>query len=107
MPGSSAVELPEALDFLHRDRKFLLDFALFVYGEDAGEVQRGIQQHGSVSGRKHEAIAVWPQRNRGVIFQKFMPKRVHDWRQAHGRAGMAGIRLLYGVDRQGTNGVDT
>ena len=70
-------------------------------------MQRGVEQHGGVSGGEDEAIAVGPKRVGGIVIQKMLPEGVDDGGEAHRRAGMAGIGLLDGVDGQGANGVDT
>ena len=41
-----------------------------------------------------------------VITQEAAPQRVAHWRQAHRRAGVAGVGLLHGVHGQGANRVD-
>ena|SRR5208283_2535293 len=55
---------------------------------------------------KHEAVAVGPQRIRGIVFQKTLPQRIDNRGQAHGRAGMPGIRLLHGINGERPDGVD-
>ena len=47
---------------------------------------------------KHEAIAIGPDRDRGIVLQKFLPKRIGHRRQGHGRAGVAGIGFLHSID---------
>src|SRR6202035_116546 len=106
MPGSAAAELAEALDFVHRNGKFFLDFAFCIYGANTGEMQGGIEEHGGVAGGENEAIAILPERIGGVIAKKTLPQRIDHGSQTHGSAGMAGVGLLHGVDRKRANRVD-
>ncbi len=55
MTGCFAVQLTKALELLHRQRV-------------AGEVQKRVQQHGTVAVRQYEAVAVGPVRIRRVVF---------------------------------------
>src|SRR6267154_3683249 len=49
MSGSPAVDLPEALDLLHRNSELIRNFSAGADGPHSREVQRGIEQHRSVS----------------------------------------------------------
>src|SRR5882762_2927176 len=70
-------------------------------------MQQGIEQHGSVSIGKHEAVAVRPDRIFRVIAQKLLPQTVGDRSESHRRTGMARVRLLYRVHRKSANRIDT
>ncbi len=61
MAGRAAAELAETFDFIERDREILRDFALRICRPHSCQVEDGVQHHGSVSGREHKAVAVWPQ----------------------------------------------
>jgi len=75
-----------------------LDFAVFIYGADTGEMQRGVEKHGSVAGGEDETIAIGPEGIGGIIAKKILPERIDDGSQTHGGAGMAGVGLLHGVN---------
>src|SRR5262249_45989901 len=87
--------------------KLLLHFSLGVYSANPGKMQGGIQQHGRMTRRQNEAVAIRPQRISRVIFEKILPKRIHYWRQTHRSPGVARICLLHGVDRERADGIDT
>lgn len=106
MAGSAAVDLAEALDFVHGDRKLFEDFAMMIHGLDAYEVQRRIEKHGSVAGAQDEAIAVWPEGICGIVTENFLPKRIDNRREAHRCTRVAGIGLLDRVDGKRADGVD-
>ena len=106
MSRTFAVELAEPLDVVERDREFSETFVLGVDCLDAGEVQRRVQQHGSMAVGQNETVAVWPDRIVGVEAQELLPKRIDHRRQCHRRAGMAGIGLLHGIHRERANGVN-
>ena len=56
--------------------------------------------------REDEAITVGPGRIRRVVAQEPGPQHVGRRSRAHGQAGVAGVRLLHGVHREETDGVD-
>jgi hypothetical protein len=66
----------------------------------AGEVQQRVHQHRRVAVGQHEAVAVGPVRVRRVVPQVAVPQRDGDVGHAHGRARVAGVRLLHGVHGQ-------
>ena len=57
--------------------------------------------------RKHETVAVGPERVVWVKSQEVLPEAVGDWRKRHGCPRMAGVGLLHGIHRQRPDGVDT
>gem|GEM_PF-1849311 len=85
--------LPESLDVLHVEVV-------------AGQVLQRVEQHRPVAGREHEAVAIRPRGVLGVVTQVPMPQHVCHGRGTQGKAGVAGIGLLDGVDGQKTDGVD-
>ena len=105
MAGGDAVELAEILDVVEAHRRTIGD-ALPVDAPHPGQVQQRIEQHTGMAGRQHEAVAVGPQRIGRVVAQKLLPQRIGDRRDAHRRAGMAGLRLLHGVDGERADGID-
>ncbi len=105
VPGRHAGELAELLDVVERDGVRPLVLVLEVRG-DLRQVQQRIEQHRRVADRQHEAVAVGPVRVRRIVAQQLLPQRVADRRHAHRRAGMAGLRLLHGIHRQGADRVD-
>ena len=66
----------------------------------AGQMQQRVEQHRAVAGRQHEAVAVRPGRVGGIEFEEAREQHGRDIGHAHRHAGMAGLRLLDGVDRQ-------
>ena len=69
----------------------------------AGEVQQGIEQHRTVSGREHETVAVRPGRSAGVEFEELCEQHGRDIRSAHRQAGVAGFRLFDGIHGKPAN----
>ena len=72
----------------------------------AGEVQHRIEQHRSVPGREHEAVAVRPDRVFRIEAKELLPERVGDRRHRHRRAGVPGIGGLHRVHRERADRVD-
>ena len=102
-----AVELPKMLNVIHRNRRLIgYDVSIAIDISNSGQMQRRVQQHGSVPVRKHKSVAVGPQRIRRVVAQILLPQFIHHRRQPHRRPRMSGIGLLHGVNRQRTNGID-
>jgi hypothetical protein len=56
-----------------------------------GEVKQTVQQHRTVPGRKHEAIAVKPTGIGGVVFEEPGPQHIRHRRGAHRQTRMAAI----------------
>jgi hypothetical protein len=106
MARRHAVDLTKVLDVVEADGRPALRTPLAVDRLDARQVQQAIEQHRRMAGRKHEPVAIEPGRILGVITQEAGPQRVADRSQAHGRAGVAGLRLLDRIDRQGADRVD-
>src|SRR5579864_7512676 len=106
MTGSAAAELAKSLDFVHGDRKFFLNFTIFVYGAHAREVQCGIKKHGGVAGGENETITIGPEGIGGIVAEKILPERINHGSQTHGSAGMPGVGLLHGVDGKRADSVD-
>lgn len=42
-----------------------------------------------------------------IVIQKILPERIGNWRQAHRRAGVSGVRLLDRIDRKSSDGINT
>src|ERR1044071_4563587 len=93
MPRRKAFPLPEPFDFL--EWKIV-----------AGQVEHAVEQHGSMSGRKNEAVAIGPGGIMRIVTEKTRPDHVSRGSQAHRRSGMSGVRLLYSVYRKDSNCVD-
>ena len=100
-----AADLPEPLDVIEGNRGLAETLILGVDRLHPGEMQQCIKQHRGVAVRKHEAIAIGPDRIVGVEAQEVLPQRVGHRRQCHRCAGMAGIGLLHGIHRERANGV--
>ena len=93
VPRRAAAELAEALEVVERQAV-------------AGEVEHAVEQHAAVAGRQDEAVAVGPLGVRGVVLEVAGPQHVRHGGEAHRHAGVAGVGLLHGVDRQKADGVD-
>jgi hypothetical protein len=55
---------------------------------------------------QHEAVAIGPDRVLRIEAQDLVPDRVDQRRQRHRRAGMTGLRLLDGLDRERADRID-
>ncbi len=93
MPGAGTAQLPELANVVHRRRGV------------AGEVQQRVEQHRAVPGGEHETVAVRPFRRGGIELQKLRIEHRRDIGHAHRHAGMAAVRRLDSVHRQGANGI--
>ena len=85
MAGGLGAELAEILDIL--DRHVLV----------AEEIEQRVEQHRTMAGREHEAVAVRPVRVLGIKAHEAGEQHRGDIGRAHRQAGMAGIGLLHGV----------
>src|ERR1051326_5016586 len=94
MTGAAAAELAKALDVLQTYRNAGFDLARFIHVPHASEMQDGIEQHRGVSVGQHKTVAVWPMRPVRIEFEKALPKRVGDRRQAHRGSGVPGFGSL-------------
>ncbi len=92
MARGAAAPLPEILDVVHGD---LI----------AEEMQQAVKQHRAVPGREDEPVAVGPLRILGVELKEIVPESEGQVGGTHGHAGVAGVGLLHGVDRQHPQGV--
>src|SRR5215831_433143 len=106
MPGRLAIELAEAANVVESDRRLPQSFVFGIHGLNASEMERRPEQHGRMAVRKHETIAIGPDRVLGIKFQDTIPYRVDERRERHGRSGMPGVGLLHGIDGERTNRVD-
>ena len=80
--------LPERLDLIDRD--------VLV----AGQIEQRVQQHRAVAGRQHEAVAIGPLGSCGIELQEAREQHGGHVRHSHRHAGMPGLGLFDGVDRQ-------
>ena len=101
-----AAELTEVADVVERHCGLAEPLVIGVHGARAGEMEQRPQQHRGVAVGEHEAIAVRPDRILRIESHDPIPQHVDQRRQRHRRAGMAGLRLLDSIDRQGANRVD-
>ena len=106
MPGRLGAELAERLDVVQADRRLPERLVVGVDRLRPGQVQQRVEQHRGVPGGEHEAVAVGPDRIRGVEAQEALPEGVGDRGHRHRRARVAGVGLLDRVDRQGPDRVD-
>jgi len=86
--GSSAAELPEALQLVERHIGI------------AGQVQQRVEQHRPVPGRQHETVAIGPVRRFGIEAQELREEDRGGIGHAHRHAWMARFRLLDRIHRQ-------
>ena len=93
MPGSAAAELAEPLQLLDRHVGI------------AEQMVDSVEQHGPVSRRQDEAVAVRPAGRGRIDADEAVEEHGRHVGHAHRHAGMTGIRLLHGVHRQCADGV--
>ncbi len=91
--GGVGAPLPEVLDLAHGHRL------------EPGEMEQRIEQHRSVAGRKHEAVAIRPVGPGGVIFEELGPEHRRHVGHAHGHALVPRFGLVDGVHREHADGV--
>ncbi len=103
---ADAVHLAESLEIVERHRGLADLVTLLVDPFDPGQVDQRIEQHRGMAAGQHEAIPVRPGGILWVVAEEPRPQGVGDRRQAHGRAGVAGVGLLHRVDREGPDRVD-
>ena len=72
----------------------------------AGEMQRAVEQRRGVAVGEDEAVAVDPLGVGGIVLHELVVEQVGDGCAAEGRAGVAGVGLLNGVDGEEAEGVD-
>jgi len=94
MSGGAAAPLAEVFEVIQRDI-------------ETGQMQQGIQQHGSVSGAKDKAVTIGPLGIFGVKAQVVHPQRISHWRRAHRQARMPAVGFLHRIHRQGADGIDS
>ena len=73
MAGTPTAKLAEFFNFIERNGRRIENFVILPGLSDSGEMQHRVQEHGSVSGRKNEAVAVGPERILRIVSQKFLP----------------------------------
>src|SRR5438874_2657761 len=69
-------------------------------------MEKRIEQHGRMSGRKYETIAILPVRRLRVVAHEFGPEDEGHVGHAHRRAGMSRLRFFHAVDGEEADGVD-
>ena len=72
----------------------------------ARQVQDRVEQHRAVAGAEDEAVAIGPRRIGRVVAHDAAVQDEGGGRHGHRQAGMAGVRLLDRVHREGADGVD-
>ena len=105
MAGGPAAELAEVPYVVQRHAGPAEDFVIRIDRLGTRQVEDRIQQHGSMAGGEHKAVAVGPDRVFGIEAQHPLPQCVDGGRHAHGRAGMT-VGFLDGINRQRADGVD-
>jgi len=89
MSRGLAVDLPEALDLLHRDSRIVCNLSLGIDHAHSGQVERGVKKHRGVTRGQNETVTIWPRGIHRVVAKKALPQRVDHWRKTHWRARMA------------------
>jgi len=87
MTRRAASPLAEVFDVVHREVV-------------AGQMQKRIEKHGGMTGGKHKAVAVGPERIFWIVFEMPRPERERRGGGAQRHAGMAGFGLFNRVGRQ-------
>ena len=85
--------LPEVLDVFQREIV-------------SAEIEQRVEQHRRVAAGQHESIAVGPLGVSRIVTEETGPQQVGGRRQSHGRAGMAGLRLLDRIHGKRADRVD-
>src|SRR5262249_36110260 len=106
MSWSFAFELPEMTNVIQSDRGMTEPFVISIDRLCAGEMKGRPEQHRRVSVRKHEPIAVGPDRIFRIKPHNAIPDGVNQRGERHRCAGVPGLGLLYRIYRQGANRVD-
>ncbi len=86
-------ELTEAFEL--RKRRLLV----------AEQIEQRVEQHRSVAGRQHEAVAIGPGRVGRIEFEEAGEQHRRDIGRAHRQAGMARLCLFDRIHRQRADGV--
>src|SRR5262249_10587463 len=81
-------------------------FVVGIHGLNVTEMERRPEQHGGMAVRKHEAIAIGPDRVPRIKFEHTIPYRIDKRRERHWRSGVSGVGLLHGIDGERANRVD-
>src|SRR5258708_40161776 len=106
MSGTFTAELAKVLDVIERDRNLAKDFVIWVHCFYFGEMQKSIEQHGSVPVGEYEAIAVGQDGIVRIKTQQPLPQSVGHGCERHGSSGMPRIGFLHGIHRESAHGVD-
>jgi hypothetical protein len=101
-----AADLPEVADVVERHRRLAQRLIFGVDRLHLGQMQHRPQQHRGMAIGQHETVAIGPDRILRVEVHDPVPDRIDQRRQRHRRAGMSGLRLLHGIDRQRADRVD-
>ena len=91
--GGAAVQLAEISDFRHRHVRI------------AGQMQQRIEQHGAMTGREQETVAVGPVGPLRIEFQKLRKQDRRRIRHAHRHPGMTAPGSLHRIHGKRTNGI--
>ena len=87
-------------------RMKLAEIPQFLHGQVvAGEVQDGIQQHGTVAVGHHEPVPVHPAGIGRVVPEEIVPQHLGDIRHAHRRPRMSGVGALNRIHTQCPNSI--
>ena len=71
-----------------------------------GQVKKRVEQHGPVTSREHEPVAVRPLGVARIVHEVLLPEHIGHRRGAHRQAWVAGVGLLHGIDGEDANRID-
>lgn len=106
VPGCFAANLTEAADVIECDGGLAQLLIVGVHRLNAGQMQDGPEQHGRMTVGQHETVTVGPDWVLRIKIHHPVPERINQRRQRHGRAGVAGLGRLHGINRKGTDGIN-
>ena len=97
--GRFAIELAKALDLLEGNGGSSHLLVVRIHRNSARQVQDRPLQHRGMTIGEHEAVAVRPNGVRRIEAHDAIPERIDERRERHGRARVARVGLLHGIDR--------
>ncbi len=100
------VKLTKAPYIFERHGRLPQPFVLGIHRLRLRQVQHGPEQHGGMTIRKHEPVAIRPDGVLRIEAHDAVPDGVHQRGEPHRRTGMPGFRLLHRVNRKSTNRID-
>ena len=106
MSRTTAAQLSKGLDGVQWHRYLAQSLVVLADRPDFGQMKQGIEQHGRVPGRQHEAVPVRPYRVLRIEPQELLPESVGNRRHPHGSSGMPRVGRLDCIHAKRTDCVD-